>query len=101
MPSQTGAAVTPESILTSIYSNKRALLATTILGVSFLFPAGTAEGQERIRERVVETERVLNTVQVTAQKRSEDLQDVPIAIQAFDAEPVSYTHLTLPTNREV
>ena len=86
MPSQTGSAVTPESILTSIYSNKRALLATTILGVSFLFPAGTAEGQERIRERVVETERVLNTVQVTAQKRSEDLQDVPIAIQAFDAE---------------
>ncbi len=72
--------------MTSIYSKKRALLATTILGASFLLPAGAADAQERIRERVVETERVLNTVEVTAQKRSQNLQDVPIAIQAFDAE---------------
>ena len=84
MPSETGRAIILESILTSIHSKKRVLLATTILGASFLLPMGTSEAQERIRERVVETERVLNTVEVTAQKRAENLQDVPIAIQAFD-----------------
>jgi len=70
--------------LTSIYSQKRALLATTILGASLILPTTMANAQERIRERVVDTERVLSTVEVTAQKRSQNLQDVPIAIQAFD-----------------
>ena len=45
----------------------------------------TASAQERIRDRV-NTDRVLDAVEVTAQKRSQNLQDVPIAIQAFDAE---------------
>lgn len=72
--------------LDSISKHKRALLATTVLGFSAVFPLATSEAQERVRERVVETERVLNTVEVTAQKRSQNLQDVPIAIQAFDAE---------------
>jgi len=39
--------------LISIYSKKRALLATTILGASMIMPA-TANAQERIRERVVD-----------------------------------------------
>lgn len=66
-------------------SHKRLLLATTLLSASIALPSMSANAQERIRERVVETQRVLNTVEVTAQKRSENLQDVPIAIQAFDA----------------
>ena len=70
--------------LTSIH--KRALLATTVLGCSAVLPLTAAQAQERVRERVVETERVLDAIEVTAQKRSENLQDVPIAIQAFDAE---------------
>ena len=74
----------------------------------------------------------LEEIVVTARKREENLQDVPIAVTAISAEalqregvqdvqdlierdpslsfdlgiapydtPVSYTHLTLPTNREV
>ena len=79
-------AILGEKILAFNYSHKRILLASTILGASFVLPVATADAQERVRERVVETERVLDTIQVTAQKRSENLQDVPIAIQAFDAE---------------
>ena len=45
----------------------------------------TASAQERIRDRV-NTDRVLDAVEVTAQKRSQDLQDVPISIQTFDTE---------------
>lgn len=67
-----------------ICSRKNALLATTLLTASIVSPLATANAQERIRERVVETERVLDIVEVTAQKRSQNLQDVPIAIQAFD-----------------
>ena len=70
--------------MSSIPSQKRVLLATTLLSATIALPMATASAQERIRERVVETERVLDTVEVTAQKRAEDLQDVPIAIQAFD-----------------
>lgn len=63
-------------------SRKRALLASTLLTASFALPL-SANAQERIRERI-DTDRVLGTVEVTAQKRAENLQDVPIAIQAFD-----------------
>lgn len=66
------------------YSRKRLLLASTLLTASFALPL-TANAQERIRERI-DTDRVLDTVEVTAQKRSENLQDVPIAIQTFDTE---------------
>ena len=49
---------------------------------------------------------------VTATKKEESIQDIAVSIQAFDADSiaanqvydltaVSYTHLTLPTNREV
>jgi outer membrane receptor protein involved in Fe transport len=68
-------------------NRKFSLLASTILVASVAVPA-TADAQERIRERV-NTDRVLNTVEVTAQKRSENLQDVPIAIQTFDAEQLA------------
>ena len=44
-----------------------------------------ASAQERIRDRV-NTDRVLDAVEVTAQKRSQNLQDVPISIQTFDAD---------------
>ena len=51
----------------------------------------------------------LEEVLVTAQKRSESAQDIPIAVTGVSADmldklgfrTVSYTHLTLPTNREV
>ena len=48
----------------------------------------SASAQERIRDRV-NTDRILDQVEVTAQKRSQNLQDVPIAIQTFDAEQLS------------
>ncbi|MEL7453977.1 MAG: TonB-dependent receptor, partial [Pseudomonadota bacterium] len=68
-----------------IINRKTCLLTSTFLAVSLTLPLA-ANAQERIRQRVVETDRVLDTVEVTAQKRAQDLQDVPIAIQAFDAE---------------
>lgn len=70
--------------MTPLKSRKTTLLATSLLSATIALPMATATAQERIRERVVETERVLDTVEVTAQKRSQNLQDVPIAIQAFD-----------------
>ena len=68
----------------TLFNRKSCLLATTMLAVSFAEPF-TADAQERIRERL-DTDRVLDTVEVTAQKRAENLQDVPIAIQTFDVE---------------
>jgi len=67
-------------------SRKSTLLATTLLTATIALPMAAANAQERIRERVVETERTLNTIEVTAQRRTQNLQDVPIAIQTFDAE---------------
>ena len=58
-------------------------------------------------------ELVIDEVIVTAEKRVESLQDVSKAVTALSNDeierknivdfvgPVSYTHLTLPTNREV
>ncbi|MEO9968569.1 MAG: TonB-dependent receptor [Hyphomonadaceae bacterium] len=65
-------------------NRKIALLASTAL-VAGVAVSATASAQERIQERI-NTDRVLNTVEVTAQKRTQNLQDVPIAIQTFDAE---------------
>ncbi|MEO0884134.1 MAG: TonB-dependent receptor [Pseudomonadota bacterium] len=64
-------------------SRKSCLLVTTFL-TAHLVSGSVASAQERIRERL-DTDRVLDTVEVTAQKRTEDLQDVPIAITTFDA----------------
>ncbi|MEL7480321.1 MAG: TonB-dependent receptor [Pseudomonadota bacterium] len=60
------------------------LLATTALAAAATL-SDVATAQERIRERL-DTDRVLGTVEVTTQKRTQDLQDVPISVQAFDAE---------------
>ncbi|MEM8636797.1 MAG: TonB-dependent receptor [Pseudomonadota bacterium] len=62
---------------------KSCLLATTFLSAQ-LASVSAADAQERIRERL-DTDRVLGTIEVTAQKRTEDLQDVPISITTFDA----------------
>lgn len=72
-----------DSPLASKVLRKGAWLATTSLAAG-LFISSTAAAQS-VRENVVETERVLNRVEVTAQKKSEDLQDVPITITTFDA----------------
>ncbi len=66
------------------YSLKSMLLATTLMTIGVI-ATSQADAQERIRERV-DTDRVLETIEVTAQKRAQDLQDVPIAIQALNAE---------------
>ncbi len=74
--------------LLAIRKNRKfALLASTVLVASLTIPT-VANAQERIRQRV-DTDRVLDTVEVTAQKRSENLQDVPIAIQTFDSESLA------------
>ncbi|MEM9667876.1 MAG: TonB-dependent receptor [Pseudomonadota bacterium] len=64
-------------------SRKSCLLATTFLTVH-LMSISVADAQQRIRERL-DTDRVLDTIEVTAQKRTENLQDVPIAITTFDS----------------
>jgi len=65
-----------------LFSRKSGLLATTIL-TAHLVSATGADAQDRIRERL-DTDRVLDKIEVTAQKRTEDLQDVPISITTFD-----------------
>ena len=110
-------------------------------GLAFVGAPGIALAQENTAATTSQpsvSERGVEEIVVTAQKRSENLQRVPIAItaateKALDAQhitsteslaavlpglkvgnsagsgliylrgigPVSYTHLTLPTNREV
>lgn len=73
-----------EKPLASRTNRKFALLASSAL-IAGATVSTAASAQERIQERV-DTDRVLTTVEVTAQKRAQNLQDVPISIQAFDAE---------------
>ncbi|MEO1028278.1 MAG: TonB-dependent receptor [Pseudomonadota bacterium] len=68
--------------MASTLLRKSAWFATTSLAAG-LIVTSTASAQS-VRENIVDTERVLNKVEVTAQKKAEDLQDVPIAITTFD-----------------
>ena len=55
-----------------------ALLAASALGVAVATPSMAQEAE------VVDEQRVLGPVTVTTQKREESIQDVPIAVSAFD-----------------
>ena len=63
-----------------------AILSSSASGLTYAAPAAdtAAGGSESIQE-----------ITVTAQRRTENLQDVPIAIQAFTA--VTLTHLNVQT----
>ena len=52
------------------------------------------------KERYVFHMAVTMTLAITADKKF-DLKQVEKAVLTHRARPVSYTHLTLPTNREV
>jgi iron complex outermembrane receptor protein len=63
---------------------KKTKLAVAIASVSvFSVGAAAQEGNEATKKR---SNRLLEEVVVTAQKREEDSQDVPIAIQAFSGD---------------
>lgn len=74
--------------MATILTRKSALLATTILAATAFSLPPSASAQERIRERL-DTDRVLGTVEVTTQKREQNLQDVPISVRAFNAEDLA------------
>ena len=60
------------------------LVATTILGAALYSPVSIAQDSAGL---------VLEEIIVTARKRQESLQDVPIAITAFDAATIERTHI--------
>ncbi|MFC3050676.1 TonB-dependent receptor [Kordiimonas pumila] len=60
-------------------SFKRGLLASSMLAAGLTVPAGAAEAEK-------DTSFTLEEILVTAQKRTESLQDVPISISALGAE---------------
>ena len=69
-----------------ISEHKRFLIVSAIicLGLTTNFPKANA--QDSTSTETVTADGVLESIVVTAQRRSQDLQSVPIAIQAFDEE---------------
>lgn len=61
----------------------RYTISVSLIPIAFAV-MGTASAQETTTE--AEASRTLNTVTVTAQRRAESINDVPIAINAFDGE---------------
>ena len=67
---------------------KRCLLASAAVAVCST--GGVAAAQEADgTSGPVESSRTLNTVTVTAQRREEDIQDVPLSVTAADAETLA------------
>ena len=100
----------------------RALLASAVAAALSLMAVASVSAQDAPTPATSEEATTLDAIIVTAQKREEQLQDVPIAITALSerllqdtgvrdvkdlqilvpgltvtSTPVSYTHLTLPT----
>ena len=76
------AAATPEvnpvtrAVRHQIHSNRRRLLATALLGSALVIP------------QIGATQEVLDEITVTASKRSQNLQDVPISITALSSTTI-------------
>ena len=81
------------------------LLCTTAAGVASLATAGHAQTQAAQAENSKDPNATLQEIVVTAQKRSENLQDVPIAVSAVNARQLEAAgvtnivdlHVTVPT----
>ena len=75
--------------MTEIRDSKCIWLAgVSVLALSLLAPAATAQEEEQ------ENTRTLSTVTVTTQKVEESIQDVPIAVSAFDEDALNRLQLT-------
>ncbi|MEZ6011227.1 MAG: hypothetical protein R3C08_05065 [Hyphomonas sp.] len=62
------------------------LAGASVLAMGLLAPAAVAQEEEGTR--------TLSTVTVTTQKVEESIQDVPIAVSAFDEESIKRLQLT-------
>ena len=67
----------------SVSNTLRLLAGAASLALLSGLPAGAQEAQPE------ESARKLNTVTVTAQRRDESIQDVPLAVTAADAETIA------------
>ena len=82
------AAATPEvnpvtrAVRHQIHSNRRRLLATALLGSALVIP------------QIGATQEVLDEITVTASKRSQNLQDVPISITALSSTALEELGIT-------
>mgnify|MGYP003579758442 CR=1 FL=1 len=66
---------------------QRTLLSCAVSGVLGISPTSLAQEGPRSTS-------ILEEIVVTAQKRSESLQDVPAAVSAFNQEQLTRTHAT-------
>ena len=73
--------------MTQIRDSKCVWLAgASVLAISLLAPAAVAQEEENTR--------TLATVTVTTQKTEQSIQDVPIAVSAFDEDAINRLQLT-------
>ena len=78
----------------------RKSLARTLLGATILSSAlaGQAFAQDEGGETEVSEQRTLKSVQVTARRRSESLQDVPVSVSVADAEDLERQGISATTD---
>src|SRR5665647_123546 len=60
-----------------------------------------ADAATHRRQEIAGSDDVIGTAEILGADRLDECRDIDINWAARDAGPVSYTHLTLPTNREV
>ncbi len=71
------------------YSSSILLAGASALAISIAAPAAMAQDEEAASDA-----RTLNTIVVTTQKRDESIQDVPIAVSAFDPEALDRLNIS-------
>ncbi len=83
------------------FANKTRLAATLLLAGTFLGGAGVANAQEANDGQASEAERSTgilgDAIIVTAQKREQDVQDVPVSISAYGGDQLEALNITSTT----